>query len=181
MVDGTGHPVARVAITIKSRARTRSALERYQLIQAEGMGTWRAGTFQTEVGRAGWYRVRLHADPDEERVTGYADVYVDGKQPEPTIVYRGKVITCSLHDAAGRQLRLSAGYSMTIRRGCRSTGMGVIFGGLSRGPGYPDLRFPWPHKARSITVTLNGRSGLSGSIQLDSPEAPCRIQARTPR
>ncbi len=177
VVDLAGKPVSRVALSITPRAKARSPLERYQLIQAEDMSTWRAGAFEAEVGRAGWYRVRLHDESGSEPALGQADVYVDGKQPEPTIVYRGKVITCTLHDAAGRQVGLRTSYNMTVRRGCTTVGMGFLSGG-SRGPVHPDLRFPWPRSARSVRLTLHGQNGLSGSVTLDSPDAACRAQGK---
>ena len=177
VVDRGGHPLARVAVKIDPRDGARSAMERYFLSRTADTATWRGGTFEAELGRAGWYRVRLYAGPDAKKVMGQAHVYVGtGHQEQTTVVFQGKITACSLHDSSGSQVGLTGGYSMTISRGCTSLGMGIL-GGMGGRSRYQDLRFPWPEGARSVTVTLNG-NGVSGSLRLDGPNDPCRIQGK---
>lgn len=179
VVDSSGRGVTRVVVKIEPRVKARGGRERYFLVQSAGNTTWRDGSFEVDLGRAGWYRVRLYAQQNATQVMGQADLYASGgKGEESTIVYKGKVTTCTLHDASGRQVSLSGGYSMIISRGCTSMGMGVI-GGLGRSPVHRDLRFPWPPNARSVSVTLDGQ-GLSGGISLTGPDDVCMIKGHSP-
>ncbi len=177
VVDRSGRPVARVAVSIKPRGKARNSKERYFLTQVQGTTTDRDGAFEADLGRAGWYRVRLHAEDNEEQVMGQADVWAGaGQQGEPTIVYQGKVVVCTLHDAAGRQLLQDGDYSMSITRGCTAS-MGFALLSVGDRPRYKDLRFPWPPRARSVHVTLNG-DGVSGNVTISSPGDVCMVQAQ---
>lgn len=179
VVDSSGRPVSRVAVKIEPREESRNPGDRYFLARS-ATSTWRGGTFDADLGRAGWYRVSLYAGDDSKQVMGQADLYVGGgQQVTHTIVYRGKVTACTLHDAAGRRVDQSSGFSMTVSRGCTSLGMG-FFASLGSRARYQDMRFPWPPGARSVTLTLHGH-GLSGSIQLEGADAVCRVVGRPPR